>query len=69
VLRPRPAGQARVVPWSEQPADLALEVPGQPGEDCLRLSFSVNGQGQLVLEVTDLRSGRRSAAQLLGPVR
>jgi hypothetical protein len=69
VLRPRPAGQARVMPWSEQPPDLALDVPGQPGEDCLQLSFSVNDQGQLVLEVTDLRSGRRSAPQLLGPVR
>jgi len=33
------------------------------------LSFSVNDQGQLVLEVTDLRSGRLSAPQLLGPVR
>jgi molecular chaperone DnaK (HSP70) len=69
VLRPRPAGQARVMPWSEQPPDLDLDVPGQPGEDCLQLSFSVNDQGQLVLEVTDLRSGRLSAPQLLGPVR
>jgi molecular chaperone DnaK (HSP70) len=69
VLRPRPAGEARVVPWSQQPPDLALDQPGQPGEDCLRLSFAVNGQGQLVLEVMDLRSGRRSPAQLLGPVR
>jgi hypothetical protein len=69
VLRPRPAGEARVVPWSQQPPDLALDIPGQPGEDCLQLSFAVNGQSQLMLEVTDLRSGRRSAAQLLGPVR
>jgi molecular chaperone DnaK (HSP70) len=69
VLRPRPAGQGRVRPWNEQPPALALDPPGHPGEDCLRLAFEVNGQGQLVLEATDLRSGRRTAPQVLGPVR
>lgn len=69
VLRQRPAGQGRVRAWSTQPPPLVLDSPGQPGEDCLRLAFQVNGQGQLVLEATDLRSGRPAPAQLLGPVR
>lgn len=69
VLRQRPAGQARVRAWSTQPSPLALDIPGQPGEDCLGLAFLVNGQGQLVLEATDLRSSRRMPAQVLGPVR
>lgn len=69
VLRQRPAGQGRVRAWSTQPAPLALDAPGQPGEDCLRLAFQVDGRGQLVLEATDLRSGRPMPAQVLGPVR
>ncbi|MEX0589348.1 MAG: Hsp70 family protein [Cyanobium sp.] len=69
VLRQRPAGEGRVLPWGEQPRRLQLASPGQPGEDCLRLAFQVNGHGQLVLDVTDLRSGDRAPAQVLGPVR
>jgi hypothetical protein len=69
VLRQRPAGQGRIRAWSTQPPPLALDTPGQPGEDCLRLAFQVNGQGELVLEATDLRSGRPMPARVLGPVR
>ncbi len=69
VLRQRPAGEGRVVAWTNQPPPLALDSPGQPGEDCLRLAFQVDGQGQLILEVTDLRSGRRNPTQRLGPLR
>jgi hypothetical protein len=69
VLRPRPAGEGRVQPWSQQPPALLLDTPGQPGEDCLRLAFEIDRQGQLLLEVTDLRSGQRSAPRVLGPVR
>lgn len=69
VLRQRPAGEGRVAPWTVQPPPLALDSPGQPGEDCLRLAFQVDGQGQLMLEVTDLRSGRHSPSQQLGPLR
>jgi molecular chaperone DnaK (HSP70) len=69
VLRQRPAGEASVRSWSQQPPPLSLDPPGQPGEDCLRLAFQVDGQGQLVLEATDLRSGQRAPAQVLGPVR
>jgi molecular chaperone DnaK (HSP70) len=69
VLRQRPAGQGRIRAWSTQPPPLALDTPGQPGEDCLRLAFQVNGQGELVLETTDLRSGRPMPARVLGPVR
>jgi hypothetical protein len=69
VLRPRPAGEGRVQPWSGQPPPLPLITPGQPGEDCLRLAFAIDHQGQLLLEVTDLRSGQRTPPRALGPVR
>ncbi len=69
VLRQRQAGAARVRPWGQQPPPLPLEPSGQPGDDCLRLAFSVDGQGLLVLAATDLRSGRSLPPRVLGPVR
>lgn len=68
-LRRRPAGEAEVQPWSQQPAPISLDAPGTRGSDCLRLHFQIDGQGQLVLESEDLSSSRRSPAQPLGPVR
>jgi molecular chaperone DnaK (HSP70) len=68
-LRPRSAGTARVKAWSQQPAPIRLEPPGQPGEDRLQLAFQLNGRGELEVEICDLRSGDRRPSQPLGPVR
>jgi molecular chaperone DnaK (HSP70) len=69
VLRQRPAGAPRVTAWTRQPAPLPLEPPGERGQDCLRLWFSIDGEGRLTLAGTDLRSGNALPPQVLGAVR
>ena len=69
VLRQRPAGAPRVLPWAEQPAALAIDPPGSQGEDCLRLCFAINTEGELTLSGRDLRTNTEIAPRVLGPVR
>ena len=69
VLRQRPAGAPQVSAWSRQPAALPLDPPGRQGEDCLRLCFAINTEGELTLSGHDLRSGSELPLQRLGPVR
>ena len=69
VLRPRPAGQARLVPWQQQPAAIPLRPPGQRGQDRLRLLFSINASGELQMGGSDLLSGASLEDRCLGPVR
>jgi molecular chaperone DnaK (HSP70) len=69
VLRQRPAGVAAVEAWPPPALRLALEPPGQAGEDRLRLRFSIDGEGQLVLAGEDLASGQPIAPRRLGPLR
>jgi hypothetical protein len=68
-LRPRPAGQGQVTPWSRQPAPIPLDPPGQPGQDRLRLAFDLNGQGELTVAIGDLLQPGQQRVQPLGPVR
>ncbi|EDY38167.1 DnaK family protein [Cyanobium sp. PCC 7001] len=69
VLRQRQAGSASVEPWPVQPRPLELNPPGRPGEDRLRLAFSIDAQSRLMLTVTDLLTGEGSAPLELGSVR
>jgi molecular chaperone DnaK (HSP70) len=69
VLRPRPAGQARVVPWQRQPEAIPLQPPGSRGLDRLRLRFAINASGELQMSATDLLSGAALGERRLGPVR
>jgi hypothetical protein len=69
VLRRRPAGEASVVPWPEQPPPLLLRPAGQAGDDRLRLRFRVNAQAQLLLEGEDLLTGEPLEPRALGAVR
>ena len=69
VLRRRPAGEAAVEAWADQPAPLLLRPAGQQGEDRLKLRFLVDPEGQLRLEGEDLVAGTPLAPQILGPVR
>ncbi|MEB3322265.1 MAG: Hsp70 family protein, partial [Synechococcaceae cyanobacterium] len=69
VLRGRPAGEARVEPWSPPPAPLPLAPPGRGGEDRLRLRFAIDASGRLVVEGEDLATGTTLGPLPLGPVR
>jgi molecular chaperone DnaK (HSP70) len=68
-LRRRPAGEAPVDPWSEPPAPVLLDPPGQAGVDRLRLRFSIESSGSLLLEGDDLLTGQPLAPRRLGRVR
>ncbi len=68
-VRRRPAGEARTEPWSRQPPPVTLDPPGTCGIDRLRLRFSIDAEGQLLLESEDLLGGTITAARVLGPVR
>lgn len=69
VLRSRQAGEAGVRRWSQPPVALPLDPPGSQGVDRLRLAFGIDGQGQLVLTVTDLLTQEQEPPRPLGPVR
>ncbi|MFM8604442.1 MAG: Hsp70 family protein, partial [Cyanobium sp.] len=66
VLRSRPAGEARVRPWSGSPLQLPLATPGRQGDDRLRLRFGIDADGRLQLEGEDLQVG--GAALPIGPL-
>jgi molecular chaperone DnaK (HSP70) len=68
-LRQRAAGQARVIAWPRQPAPIALDPPGQPGQDRLLLAFALNASGELEVAITDLLRGEEAERRALGPVR
>ncbi len=68
-LRLRPAGEAPVDPWPEPPAPVPLDPPGQAGLDRLKLRFSIDSTGALVLEGDDLLTGLPLPLRRLGRVR
>ncbi|MCT0217990.1 Hsp70 family protein, partial [Synechococcus sp. CS-1329] len=68
-VRRRPAGEARTEPWSRQPAPVSLDPPGSCGLDRLRLRFSIDTDGQLLLECEDLLGGNPTCTRVLGVVR
>ena len=68
-LRQRAAGQARVIPWTQPPATISLDPPGQPGQDRLRLAFALNGSGELEVAITDLLHAEQPERRCLGQVR
>ena len=69
VLRRQSAGAARVDPWPQQPAAIRLTPPGEPGQDRLELRFSIDAQGELLVEGRDLLSQTAIPTQRLGSVR
>jgi len=69
VLRRQSAGTARVDPWPQQPAAIRLTPPGEPGQDRLELRFSIDAQGELLVEGRDLLSQAAIPTQRLGSVR
>jgi hypothetical protein len=69
VLRRRPAGSGRVDPWPDPPAALPLQPPGDPGQDRLELRFSIDQDGTLQLQATDLLGQQPLPPLALGRVR
>ena len=55
--------------WDDKPVCFFLNPPGQQGEDCLKLIFSINSAGYLEVEGQDIRSGEKLKKQTLGLVR
>ncbi|MEB3234647.1 MAG: Hsp70 family protein [Cyanobacteriota bacterium] len=69
-LRQRFGGSDEAIPWPQQPPPLPLQPPGEAGQDRLRLQFSIDAEGQLLLQVQDQLHGATPQHQLaLGTLR
>ncbi len=68
-LQEQAAGEVSHQPWPSDALVLPLEPPGEQGEDCLRLRWSIDSEAQLQLEIMDLRSGETWGHPRLGAVR
>ncbi|MAV11327.1 MAG: molecular chaperone DnaK, partial [Synechococcus sp. MED850] len=68
-LQSQDAGEAKHLPWQEPPCILPIDPPGEAGMDCLKLELRLDGEAQLLAEITDLRSGRTWSGGTLGTVR
>ncbi|MBM5815784.1 MAG: Hsp70 family protein [Cyanobacteria bacterium K_Offshore_surface_m2_239] len=69
VIRSMEAGAVRVRPWAQPPIVLPLSPAGEAGVDRLRLRFTINVRGELVLDAEDLLSRSARPSQVLGVVR
>ena len=56
-------------PWPNDPLVLPLSPPGEVGQDCLHLQWSIDADAQLQLIVRDLRSEEQHPTMILGTVR
>ncbi len=56
-------------PWGGPTISIPLNTPAQPGEDCLRVQFNINQEGNLQIEGKDLRTGDAIKPQILGLIR
>ncbi len=61
--------ESRVNSWQERPETILLNPPGQPGQDCVLLKFSITDDSKLQMQGVDLRSGKMLQNKVLGPVR
>jgi molecular chaperone DnaK (HSP70) len=57
------------LPWPSDPLVLPLSPPGEIGEDCLHLRWSIDADARLQLTVRDLRSQKQLPTVSLGTVR
>ena len=63
------SGRPSVRPWEMAIPSVVLDQPGMAGQDCLRLSFHLNDEAQLVMTGTDLRTGKALPINVLGQIR
>ena len=59
----------KIIPWEGSSTLVLLDQPGQPGEDCLKLEFSINNDCQLTLKGIDLRSQKEILERTLGSIK
>ena len=57
------------LPWPSDPLVLPLSPPGEIGQDCLHLRWSIDAEARLQLIVRDLRSQKQLPTVILGTVR
>ena len=57
------------LPWPSDPLVLPLSPPGEIGQDCLHLRWSIDAEARLQLTVRDLRSQKQLPTVSLGTVR
>ena len=63
------AGESDHLPWPGDPLVLPLSPPGEIGQDCLHLEWSIDADARLQLSVRDLRSQEQQPTVILGTVR
>ncbi len=68
-LRRRDAGETTHQTWEDPELVLPLDPPGDIGEDCLKLELRIDSDAQLIVEITDLRTGLTLPSRRLGTVR
>ncbi len=61
--------QPSITPWAERSISIELNPPGKPGEDCIKLKFSIDEKCQLKMQGFDLRSKKEIREIILGSVR
>ena len=59
----------KIIPWEGSSTFLPLDEPGQPGQDCLKLAFSINNDCELTLKGVDLRSQKAIPERTLGSIK
>jgi len=60
--------EATINAWVDRPVTFDLNPPGQPGEDCIQLNFSINTSRYLQVEGKDIRTGTKIPKKKLGLV-
>ena len=61
--------ESEIANWSNTANSFCLHPPGQPGEDCLKLTFSIDADSCLQVVGKDLRTGEDLQKQKLGLIR
>ncbi len=64
-IRDSSNGSDTIQPLFTQSIRLELNPPGQPGEDCLRLTFHLDDEAQLIMSGEDLRTGAKINSRTL----
>ncbi len=60
---------SKIQPWLNTKSVIVLNQPGEPGEDCVKLQFSIDNDCQLKMQGIDLRDNQEITLQILGRVK
>ncbi|KGG14809.1 MULTISPECIES: Hsp70 family protein [unclassified Prochlorococcus] len=58
-----------ILPWLNDPIIINLDPPGKPGEDCIKLRFSIDKLCQLCVQGIDLRNEKTILEKVIGSIR